>query len=46
VKSESSRISARGSVSGLAASGRYHFISREAQAALGVSAGAAGWSAM
>jgi hypothetical protein len=41
VNSESSRPSARGYVSGLAASGWYHFISREAQTALGVSAAAA-----
>ncbi len=41
MNSESSRPSARAYVSGLAASGRYHFTSREAQAALGVSAAAA-----
>jgi predicted transcriptional regulator of viral defense system len=41
VNSEISRPSARTYVSGLAASGWYHFTSREAQAALGVSAAAA-----
>jgi predicted transcriptional regulator of viral defense system len=41
VKEESNHPNARGYVSGLAASGRYHFASREAQAALGVSAAAA-----
>ena len=40
MNSESSRPTARRYVSGLAASGRYHFASREAQAALGVSAAA------
>jgi hypothetical protein len=34
-------LSARNYVSGLAASGRYHFTSREARSALGVSAAAA-----
>jgi predicted transcriptional regulator of viral defense system len=41
VNSESGRPNARGYVSGLAASGRYDFTSREAQAALSVSAAAA-----
>ena len=41
MNSESSRPSARRYVSGLAASGQYHFTSREAHAALGVSAAAA-----
>ena len=42
MNSESSRrLSARGYVSDLAANGRYHFTSREAKAALGVSAAAA-----
>jgi predicted transcriptional regulator of viral defense system len=41
VKSESNHLNAKGYISGLAASGRYHFTSREAQAALGVSAAAA-----
>ena len=41
MNSESGRPNARGYVSGLAASGRYHFTSGEARAALGVSAAAA-----
>jgi predicted transcriptional regulator of viral defense system len=41
VNSESSHPNAREYIGDLAASGRYHFTSREAQAALGVSAGAA-----
>ncbi len=41
MNSEFSRPSARRYVSGLAATGRYYFTSREAQAALGVSAAAA-----
>jgi predicted transcriptional regulator of viral defense system len=41
VNSESKHLNAREYVSGLAASGRYHFASREAQVALGVSAAAA-----
>jgi predicted transcriptional regulator of viral defense system len=41
VNLESSRSNARGYISGLAASGRYHFGSSEAQVALGVSAAAA-----
>jgi len=41
VNSESNHSNAKGYISGLAASGRYHFASREAQAALGVSAAAA-----
>ena len=41
MNSESSRTSARIYVCGLATTGRYHFTSREAQAALGVSAAAA-----
>jgi len=41
VNSESSRPSARRYISALAASGQYHFTSREARAALGVSAVAA-----
>ena len=41
MKSESSHPNARGYVSALAARGRYHFASREAQSALGVSAAAA-----
>jgi predicted transcriptional regulator of viral defense system len=41
VNSESSHPNAREYIAGLAASGRYHFTSREAQAALGVSAAAA-----
>jgi predicted transcriptional regulator of viral defense system len=41
VKSESSHPSAREYISGLAASGRYDFASREVQSALGVSAAAA-----
>jgi hypothetical protein len=41
VNSKSNRLSARSYVIGLAASGRYHFTSREARAAIGVSAPAA-----
>ena len=41
MNSESSHPKAREYIGGLAASGRYHFTSREAQAALGVSAAAA-----
>jgi predicted transcriptional regulator of viral defense system len=41
VNSESNHPNAKGYISGLAASGRYDFTSREAQAALGVSAAAA-----
>ena len=41
MKSEHSRPSARGYTNGLAASGRYHFTSLEAQQAMGVSAAAA-----
>ena len=41
MKSASSRPSAREFVTSLAAAGRYHFVSREAQSALGVSADAA-----
>ena len=41
MKSESSHPNAREYIGGLAASGRYHFGSREAQSALGVSAAAA-----
>jgi predicted transcriptional regulator of viral defense system len=41
VKSESSHPSAREYINGLAASGRYYFVSREVPSALGVSAAAA-----
>lgn len=41
MKTETSRISARSYITGLAASGRYHFASAEAQSALGISAAAA-----
>jgi len=41
VKSESDHQNARKYVAALAASGRYHFVSRDAQSALGVSADAA-----
>lgn len=42
MNSESRRLSASGYISGLAANRRYHFTTREAQAALGVSAGLPG----